>query len=79
MVMANMTMPQMTGVELIRRLRLFRSDIPVILSTGFDETIAKDQAAQLGIDALVVKPVRIAKIAEKIRNILDRNQNLDRK
>jgi hypothetical protein len=26
----------------------------------------------LGIDALVVKPVRIAKIAEKIRNILDR-------
>jgi DNA-binding response OmpR family regulator len=72
MVISNLTMPQMTGVELIRRLRLFRSDIPVILSTGFDETIAKDQAAQLGIDALVVKPVRIAKIAEKIRNILDR-------
>lgn len=79
MVITNMTMPLMTGVELIRRLRSFRSDIPVILSTGFDEKIAKDQAAQWGIDDLVVKPVRIAKIAEKVRNILDRNQDADRK
>ncbi|MGA7145336.1 MAG: response regulator [Desulfobacterales bacterium] len=79
MVISNLTMPQMTGMELIRRLRLFRPDIPVIVCTGFDEKIAKDQAAQLGIDALVIKPVRIAKIAGKIRDILDRDQNMDRK
>jgi DNA-binding response OmpR family regulator len=77
MVISNQSMPQMTGTELIRRLRLARSDIPVILCTGFDEKIAKDHAAQLGIDALVVKPVRIAEMAGKIRDVLD--QNLARK
>jgi DNA-binding response OmpR family regulator len=75
MVISNQTMPQMTGVELIRRLRLTRSDIPVILCTGLDETIAKDQAAQLGIDALVVKPVRTAEMAGKIRDVLSRNMD----
>ncbi|MGA8180502.1 MAG: response regulator [Desulfobacterales bacterium] len=73
MVISNQTMPQMTGVELIRRLRLTRSDIPVILCTGLDETIAKDHAAQLGINALVVKPVRTAEMAGKIRDVLSRN------
>ncbi len=73
LVISNQTMPQMTGMELIRRLRLTRSDIPVILCTGFDDTIAEDRAAQLGIDALVVKPVRAAEMAVKIRNVLDRN------
>ena len=76
MVISNQTMPQMTGVELIRRLRLTRSDIPVILCTGFDEKIAKDHAEHLGIDALVVKPVRIAEMAGKIRDVLDQKHDL---
>jgi DNA-binding response OmpR family regulator len=77
MVISNQTMPRMTGMELIRRLRLTRSDIPVILCTGLDEKIAKGHAAHLGIDALVIKPVRIAEMAGKIRDVLD--QNMDRK
>jgi DNA-binding response OmpR family regulator len=72
MVISDQIMPQMTGTELIRKLRLTRSDIPVILCTGFDEKIANDHAKQLGIGALIVKPVRSAEIAEKIRDVLDR-------
>ena len=72
MVISNHTMPQMTGMELIRKLRLSRPDIPVILCTGFDEEIVEGHTAQLGIDALVVKPVRIAEMAGKIRDVLDR-------
>jgi CheY-like chemotaxis protein len=71
MVISNLTMPQMTGVELIRRLHLIRSDLRVILCTGSDEKIAEDHAAHLGIDALVVKPVRTAEMAGKIRDVLD--------
>ena len=72
MVISNQTMPQMTGMELIRRLRLSRPDIPAILCTGFDEKITEDHAMQLGIGALVVKPVGIAEMAGKIRDVLDR-------
>jgi DNA-binding response OmpR family regulator len=71
MVISNQTMPQMTGMELIRRLRLSRPDIPAILCTGFDEKITEDHAMQLGIGALVVKPVGIAEMAGKIRHVLD--------
>jgi DNA-binding response OmpR family regulator len=72
MVISDQIMPHMTGTELISKLRLTRSDIPVILCTGFDEEIAKDHAEQLGIGALIVKPVRSAEIAGKIRDVLDR-------
>jgi CheY-like chemotaxis protein len=71
MVISNQTMPQMTGMELIRRLRLSRPDIPAILCTGFDEKISEDHATQLGIGALIVKPVGIAEMAGKIRDVLD--------
>jgi DNA-binding response OmpR family regulator len=72
MVISNQTMPQMTGMELIRRLRLSRPDIPVILCTGFNEKISEDHATQLGIGALIVKPVGITEMAGKIRDVLDR-------
>ncbi|MEJ2657381.1 MAG: response regulator, partial [Desulfobacterales bacterium] len=67
MVITDQTMPQMTGMELIRNMRLIRSDIPIILCTGLNEKIAHEH---LGIDALIVKPVRVAEIAGKIRDVL---------
>lgn len=72
LVITDQTMPQMTGMELIKKIRLIRSDIPVILCTGFNEKITEENTRHLGIGALVGKPVRIAKIAEKIRGVLER-------
>jgi CheY-like chemotaxis protein len=71
LVITDQTMPKMTGMELIKKIRLIRSDIPVILCTGFDEKITEENARQLGISALVGKPVRIAKIAKKIREVME--------
>jgi len=72
LVITDQTMPKMTGMELIKALRLITSDIPIILCTGFNEKITEDNTRHLGIDALIGKPVRIAEIAKKIREILDR-------
>ena len=72
LVITDQTMPKMTGMELIRELRLIRSDIPIILCTGFNEKITEDNTRHLEIGALIGKPVRIAEIAEKIREVLDR-------
>jgi CheY-like chemotaxis protein/nitrogen-specific signal transduction histidine kinase len=72
MVITDQTMPQMTGMELIRKLRLVRSDIPIILCTGYNEKITEDQAGKSGAGALINKPARIAEIAGKIRDVLDR-------
>jgi signal transduction histidine kinase/ActR/RegA family two-component response regulator len=72
LVITDQTMPKMTGMELIRELRLIQPDIPIILCTGFNEKITEDNTRHLGIGALMGKPVRIAEIAGKIREVLDR-------
>jgi len=72
LVITDQTMPKMTGMELIGELRLIRPDIPIILCTGFNEKITEDNTRHLEIGALIGKPVRIAEIAEIIREVLDR-------
>lgn len=72
LVITDQTMPKMTGLELIRELRHIRSDIPIILCTGFNEKITEDNTRHLEIGALIGKPVRVADIAGKVREVLDR-------
>ena len=72
LVITDQTMPKMTGMELIRELRLIQPDIPIILCTGFNEKITEENTRHLEVGALIGKPVRIAEIAEKIRKVLDR-------
>jgi CheY-like chemotaxis protein len=71
LVITDQTMPEMTGLELARQLILIRPDIPVILSTGYSQTIEEDSVGAQGIRACVMKPVRIREIAVKIRKVLD--------
>ncbi|MEJ2447369.1 MAG: hypothetical protein P8Y37_05435, partial [Anaerolineales bacterium] len=49
-----------------------RPDIPIILCTGDSDTIDKERAAQLGIQAFVLKPVRMADLTRTVRTVLDR-------
>ncbi len=72
LVITDQTMPKMTGMELIKELRRIQSDIPIILCTGFNEKITEDNTRHLGIGALIGKPVRVAEMAGKIREVLDR-------
>lgn len=71
LVITDMTMPNMTGVELAPRLREIRSDIPIIICTGFSEIIDEDKAKAMGIRAYVTKPIVIKEMAKIIRKVLD--------
>ena len=71
MVITDMTMPQMTGVQLFEKLKQIRPDIPVIICTGHSDRIDEKRAARLGVDAYLMKPVTSRKIAATIRKILD--------
>jgi len=74
LVITDMTMPNMTGVELAPKLREIRSDIPIIICTGFSEAIDKDKAEDMGISAYVMKPILKNEIAGTIRKVLDEGQ-----
>ena len=66
-----MTMPNMTGVQLVGEVHRIRPDLPVILCTGFSHQINEENAGQLGINAFVMKPLVRDQLASLIRRILD--------
>jgi len=72
-VITDTTMPNMTGIELARKLMEMRSDIPVVICTGFSEKISADKATAMGIRGYVMKPIVKSELAKKIREVLDQS------
>jgi PAS domain S-box-containing protein len=70
-VITDMTMPDMTGIELMQLIRNIRPNIPIILCSGFSEQINKDKAAKMGIQKYLMKPVQRKDFAFAMREILD--------
>ena len=66
-----MTMPNMTGNELAVEMMKIRSNIPVILCTGYSKQITPKEAVHLGIKKLIYKPIIKADLAAAIRDTFD--------
>lgn len=71
LILTDMTMPHVTGLELARELAALMPDLPVILCTGFNEKVGEESAQKYGIKGLVMKPVNMADLASLIRRVLD--------
>ncbi len=74
LVITDMTMPKMTGDELSKELLKIRSNIPIILCTGFSDKIDEIKTKDLGIREFVMKPIVMREIAKTIREVLDNRQ-----
>lgn len=71
MVITDMTMPHMTGVELAKKLMEMRPGLPIILSTGFSESISEDKVLGAGFRKLLMKPVSKTDLALSVREVMD--------
>jgi PAS domain S-box-containing protein len=71
LVITDMTMPNMTGIELAREIMRIRPGIPIILCTGFSEAITPESVKSAGLRELILKPIIKRQIAEAIRRALD--------
>jgi DNA-binding NtrC family response regulator len=71
-VMTDLTMPGLTGVDLAREILQLRPDIPVVLCTGFSETETAEKARQVGIKELLMKPLVMRDMAEAIQKVMAR-------
>lgn len=74
LVITDLTMPNMTGIELAKNIMKIRPDIPIILITGFSETITREKARQMGIRDLIMKPTLTADLSQAIRRSLDQQK-----
>ena len=71
LVITDMTMPNLTGDRLAREIMAIRTDIPVILCTGFSEQISAESARDLGVKEFMLKPLVMDRLAGTVRSVLD--------
>ena len=67
----DLTMPQMTGAELARRLHAVRPDLPVVLISGFAGSVELSELQSVGVRAFVPKPFKPSELAATVRRMLD--------
>lgn len=69
-VVTDMTMPDMTGVELAGAILAVRPDMPIVLCTGFSHLTDATRAKEAGIKGFVMKPLTKKEIARALREVL---------
>ncbi len=75
LVITDMSMPNMAGDKLASELVKIRSDIPILLCTGFSQKIPDEKACMLGIKGILMKPIVMKNLSEKIRELLDNSED----
>jgi len=72
LVLLDIIMPEMTGLEVMRRLRE-QSNAPIILVTAKDSDSDKVRGLELGADDYIVKPFSPEELGARIRAVLRRS------
>jgi CheY-like chemotaxis protein len=73
LVISDMTMPKITGLELAQNLQQLDVPPPVIICTGHTEGLTRNQARESGIFSFLLKPVTVHNLAVTVRAVLDGN------
>lgn len=66
------TMPHQTGDTLARKLITVRADIPIVICTGFNESLTPAKTESIGIKAFLMKLLKIQELATTIRQVLEK-------
>ena len=75
-VITDMTMPQMNGLNLSKKLLEIRADLPILLCTGFSDAANEEKARAVGIREFAFKPLALSDFAKTLRKMLDEAKTL---
>lgn len=76
LLITDIRMPGMDGLELQRRLRTLDANLPVIVVTSFDDAATRTRALGAGAAAYLTKPVAAEELFRQIERILNRGDML---
>lgn len=74
LIVLDLMLPEMSGYETCRELRLTDPDVPVLALTA--RTLAEDkaQAFDCGVDQYITKPFALPELLSRVRNLLERRR-----
>ncbi len=70
-VVSDLTMPKMTGIELARELLALRPRLPIVLCSGYNVGISQQEAMGMGLRALAMKPLSRDALARLVREAVE--------
>jgi PAS domain S-box-containing protein len=73
LVLLDVIMPVMNGVETFRKLRALQSDLPVLVCSGYAAEGERQQLMNLGAEGFLPKPFDTAELATAVREVLERS------
>jgi CheY-like chemotaxis protein len=66
LILSDINMPGMTGLELLPKAKAARPDVPVIMITAYGDAETKRKALENGADALFTKPIDFGALRSEI-------------
>ena len=66
MILSDINMPGMRGLELLPKAKALRPDVPVIMITAYGDAETKRKALENGAEALLTKPIDFATLRKAI-------------
>ncbi|RXK05081.1 DNA-binding response regulator [Halarcobacter bivalviorum] len=78
LIILDLTLPEIDGLEVIPKIRE-KSDIPIIISSARDDILDKVMGLERGADDYLPKPYNPRELQARIKAILKRTTNVDKK
>jgi len=66
LILSDINMPGMTGLELLPKAKAARPDVPIIMITAYGDADTKRKALENGAEALLTKPIDFAALRGEI-------------
>jgi CheY-like chemotaxis protein len=68
LILSDINMPGMTGLELLPKAKAARPDVPIIMITAYGDTDTRCKALEGGAEALLTKPIDFVVLRSEIDN-----------
>jgi PAS domain S-box-containing protein len=78
LVLLDMMMPVMGGEEALEEIRAIRPGVPVIGSSGYSESVAKERFGGQGLASFLQKPYSARVLADRVKRVMDEHQVMGR-
>jgi len=72
LVLSDINMPGMTGLELLRKAKALRPDVPIVMITAYGDAETKRKALESGAEALLTKPIDFGALRNEIDTRVER-------
>jgi CheY-like chemotaxis protein len=72
LVLSDINMPGMTGLELLRKAKALRPDVPIVMITAYCDAETKRKALESGAEALLTKPIDFGALRSEIDTRVER-------